>query len=288
MKLSFVALGITAAFQLAIVAVSGSTALFADTVHNFSDALTAVPLWIAFTLARRSSSRRYPYGYGRAEDLAGLFIVAMIGLSAAIAGWESVRKLRDPVEIDAVGWVVVAAIVGFLGNEAVALYRMRVGRRIGSAALEADGLHARTDGLTSLAVLAGAIGSLAGFPLLDPIVGLVITGAILIVLRGTASTVFHRMMDGFDDRELSAIEGMAAEVPGVQKVTDARARWSGHRIIVELSVEVDRDMHAHAAHDIAGSVQTRLRSSDERITHVTVHIDPCDHDDSGMVDQIRN
>ena len=181
-KLSFVALGITAAFQLAIVAVSNSTALFADTVHNFSDALTAVPLWIAFTLARRSSSRRYPYGYGRAEDLAGLFIVVMIGLSAAIAGWESVRKLRDPVEIDAVGWVVVAAIVGFLGNEAVALYRIRVGRRIGSAALEADGLHARTDGLTSLAVLAGAIGSLAGFPLVDPIVGLVITGAILIVL----------------------------------------------------------------------------------------------------------
>lgn len=155
-KISLVALGVTAIAQLMIVAVSGSVALLADTVHNFSDALTAIPLWIAFALGRRAATRRYTYGFGRAEDLAGLFVVAMITLSALIAGVEAVRRLITPVPIEHVGWVAAAGLVGFVGNEFVALYRIRVGRQIGSAALVADGLHARTDGFTSLAVLFGA------------------------------------------------------------------------------------------------------------------------------------
>lgn len=155
-KLSLVVLGCTAAVQLLIVAASGSVALAADTIHNFSDALTAVPLWIAFALGRKAATRRYTYGFGRAEDLAGLFVVAMIALSALIAGYEAVRRVLDPVPIDHLGWVATAGLIGFLGNETVALYRIRVGRRIGSAALVADGLHARTDGFTSLAVLLGA------------------------------------------------------------------------------------------------------------------------------------
>src|SRR5215213_3080586 len=184
LKISLVALGLTAVAQLVVVLVTGSVALLADTIHNFSDALTAVPLWIAFVLVRRAPTRRYTYGFGRAEDLAGVFIVAMIALSAAVAGYESIRRLIDPQPISNV-WVVLAAgILGFIGNEAVAIYRIRVGRKIGSAALVADGLHARTDGFTSLAVAAGAVGVMAGFPLADPIVGLLITIAILFVLRG--------------------------------------------------------------------------------------------------------
>ncbi len=178
--------------------VSGSVALFADTVHNFSDALTAVPLWVAFVLARRPSSRRYTYGLGRAEDLAGVFIVAMTALSAVLAGVESVRRLLEPQPVDNLGWVMLAGVLGFAGNEAVAVYRIRAGRRIGSAALVADGLHARTDGFTSLAVVAAAAGVAAGFPLADPIVGLVVTAAILLVLRGAAVEVYRRLMDGVD------------------------------------------------------------------------------------------
>src|SRR5258705_8933397 len=98
-KISLVVLGITAAVQLVIVAISGSVALFADTVHNFSDALTAVPLWIAFSVSLRSATRRYTYGFGRVEDLAGLFVVVMIAVSAVVAAVEAVRPLVDAASL---------------------------------------------------------------------------------------------------------------------------------------------------------------------------------------------
>src|SRR5690348_851185 len=164
-KISLLVLGITAVAQIAVVAISGSIALVADTIHNFSDALTAVPLWIAFALSNKAANRRYTYGFGRVEDLAGLFVVAMITLSAIIAGYEAIQRLVHPQPIQNLGWVALAGLAGFVGNEWVALYRIRVGRRIGSAALVADGLHARTDGFTSLAVLVGAGGVALGFPL---------------------------------------------------------------------------------------------------------------------------
>ena len=170
-KISLLGLGATSVAQLVIVLISGSVALLADTIHNFSDALTAIPLWIAFALGTKAATRRYTYGYGRAEDIAGLFVIAMITLSAIIAGIESIRRLINPVPIQHVGWVAAAGLVGFIGNELVAVYRIRVGRAIGSAALVADGLHARTDGFTSLAVLFGAGGVALGFPLADPIIG---------------------------------------------------------------------------------------------------------------------
>ncbi|MFF2027888.1 cation diffusion facilitator family transporter, partial [Streptomyces sp. NPDC058171] len=214
-KISLVVLGVTALAQVVVVAVSGSVALAADTIHNFSDALTAVPLWIAFALGRRAATRRFTYGYGRAEDLAGLFVVVMIALSAVVAGVEAIRRLLDPVPIQHLGWVALAGIIGFAGNEWVALYRIRIGRRIGSAALVADGLHARTDGFTSLAVVLGAGGVAVGIPLADPVVGLVITAAILLVLRTAARDVFRRLMDGVDPGLVDAAEQALAAEPGV-------------------------------------------------------------------------
>ena len=192
--------------------------MLADTIHNFSDALTAIPLWIAFALGTKAATRRYTYGYGRAEDLAGLFVIAMIALSAIIAGVESVRRLIHPVPIQHVGWVAAAGLVGFIGNELVAIYRIRVGRQIGSVALVADGLHARTDGFTSLAVLLGAGGVALGFPLADPIIGLLITVAILAVLRTAVRDVFRRLMDGVDPTLVDAAEAALAAEPGVTAV----------------------------------------------------------------------
>ena len=206
-KISLIGLGITALLQGVVVAVSGSVALLADTVHNLSDALTAVPLWVAFVLGRRAATGRYTYGYGRAEDLAGLFIVAMVALSAVVAAVESIRRLADPAPLDHVGWVIAAGFLGFLGNELVAVYRIRIGRRIGSAALVADGIHARTDGLTSLAVVVGAIGVAAGLPLADPVVSLIITVAILLVLRTTARDIWRRLMDGVDPTAVATATG---------------------------------------------------------------------------------
>jgi cation diffusion facilitator family transporter len=274
LKISLVVLAVTALLQLGVVAISGSVALLADTVHNFSDALTAVPLWIAFAWGRRAPTRRFTYGYGRAEDLAGVFIVAMIALSAAVAGYESVGRLLNAQPVDNVGWVIVAGVVGFAGNELVAVYRIRVGRRIGSAALVADGLHARTDGFTSLAVVAGALGVLLGFPLADPIVGLAITVVILVVLKGAATDIYRRLMDAVDPGLVDAAEASLRAVPGVEDVEDLRLRWVGHRIRAETGLVVDARLDVVTAHAIATEAHHRLLHDVPRLTEVTVHVGP--------------
>ena len=238
-KVSLTVLGATALLQLVIVAASSSVALLADSIHNVADALTAVPLWIAFAVGTRQATRRYTYGFGRAEDVAGLFVVAMIALSAVVAGVESFRRLADPGPVGHLGWVAAAGVVGFLGNELVALYRIRVGRRIGSAALIADGLHARTDGLTSLAVVAGTAGLALGFPLADPIVGLLITLAILAILRTAAVDIFRRLMDGVDPSLVDAAESALAKEPGVTAVRSVKMRWIGHRLHAEAELDID-------------------------------------------------
>jgi cation diffusion facilitator family transporter len=273
-KISLVALGVTALAQAVVVLLTGSVALLADTIHNFSDALTAIPLWIAFVVGRRTPSRRYTYGYGRAEDLAGVFIVAMIALSAVVAGYESVRRLLDPREIDHVGVVIAAGLIGFAGNELVAVYRIRVGRAIGSAALVADGLHARTDGFTSLAVVAGALGVLAGFPAADPVVGLLITVAILFVLRSAATDIYRRLMDAVDPALVEAAEASLRATPGVRDVEEVRLRWIGHRIRAEVGLVVDADLGLVQAHEVATEAHHRLLHDVKGVDDVTVHVSP--------------
>ncbi|MFC5262740.1 cation diffusion facilitator family transporter [Kribbella qitaiheensis] len=276
-KVSLLVLALTAGLQLMVVAVSGSVALLADTVHNLSDAFTALPLWIAFVLGRRAATRRYTYGYGRAEDLAGLFVVAMIGLSALLAGWESIRRLIDPVPVHNLGWVAAAGVIGFAGNEAVAVYRIRIGRKIGSAALVADGLHARTDGMTSLAVVLGAAGVAAGFPLADPLIGLVITIAILAVLRTAGRDVFRRLMDGVDPAIVDTAETALAAMPGVRSVRRVRMRWIGH----ELHADVDLVVDAHdstEAHRLAHDAEHELTHAVPRLRTAVVHAYPATHD----------
>lgn len=278
-KISLVALGVTAVFQLAIVGLSGSVALAADTVHNFSDALTAVPLWIAFVLGRRAATKRYTYGLGRAEDLAGLVVLVMIALSAVIAGYEAVRRLIHPVAIGNLGWVAAAGVVGFLGNELVALYRIRVGRRIGSAALVADGLHARTDGFTSLAVVAGAFGVWLGFPLADPVVGLLITVAILLVLRTAARDVVARLLDGVDPHLVEAAETALAAEPGVRGEPRVRMRWIGHRLHADAELDIDPDVSLAQAHELAHRAELTLGRVVPRLSSALVHAYPARDDD---------
>ena len=273
-KISLAGLGVTAVAQLIVVLISGSVALLADTIHNFSDALTAIPLWVAFVLSRRAANRRYTYGYGRAEDLAGVFIVAMIALSSIVAAYESIRRLVDPQPITH-AWVVLGAgLIGFAGNELVAIYRIRVGNKIGSAALVADGLHARTDGFTSLAVVFGAIGVMAGFPLADPIVGLLITVAILAVLRGAARDIYRRLMDAVDPGLVDAAEAALRDVPGVRGVDSVRLRWIGHRIRAETELTVDDTLTVVQAHAIADEAHHQLIHRIPRLDDATVHVNP--------------
>jgi cation diffusion facilitator family transporter len=279
-RATWISLGVlaaTAAVQLTIVAASGSVALLADTIHNATDALTAIPLLIAFRLARRPPTRRYPYGYHRAEDVAGLTIVALIALSAVAAAAEAIHRLLHPQALAAAGWVLAAGALGFLGNEAVATYRVRVGRRIGSAALVADGLHARTDGLTSLGVVAATLGVLAGFERSDAVVALLITVAIVVTMWRAARAVLHRALDGTDERTLALIEAVAGAVPGVEHVEDARARWSGHRLLADLTVVVEPTLTVHEGHLIAEGAREALLHEVPRLADVMVHVDPHDH-----------
>lgn len=238
-KWSFVLLAITAAAQLAVVALSGSVALLADTIHNIADAATAIPLWIAFVLARRRPSARFTYGYGRVEDLAGVAVVLIILSSAIVSGWQAVDRLIHPQAIAYLGAVAAAGVLGFIGNEVVAVFRIRVGREIQSAALIADGYHARVDGLTSLAVVLGAVGVWLGFPLADPIVGLIITAMILGIVWQSAKAVFTRMLDGVDPHVTTDIRHAAGHVPGIKAVAAVRCRWLGHRLHAEAEIVVD-------------------------------------------------
>ncbi|WP_327405634.1 cation diffusion facilitator family transporter [Streptomyces sp. NBC_01288] len=271
---SLAVLGVTALVQAVVVVVSGSVALLGDTVHNAADALTAVPLGIAFVLGRRAATRRFTYGYGRAEDLAGIAIVLTIAASAAFAAWAAVDRLFDPRPMSHVPVVAVAALVGFVGNEWVARYRIRVGREIGSAALVADGLHARTDGFTSLAVLVGAGGSALGWQLADPIVGLAITAAIALVLRDAAREVFRRVMDAVDPDLVDRAEHAVREVEGVRGVGELRLRWIGHRLRAEVAVVVDGEATVRQAHAVAVAAEHALLHAVPRLTAALVHADP--------------
>ena len=275
-KVSLVALLITAIFQIFIVAISGSVALLADTIHNFSDALTAIPLGLAFTLSRRARNSRFTYGYGRAEDIAGVIIVLMILFSAIEAIYQSIFKLINPQPITNIGWVAVAAVIGFLGNELVAVFRIRTGRQIGSAALVADGNHARTDGFTSLAVLAGAIGAWFGYPLLDPIIGIGIGVAILVIVWKSARDMYYRVMDAVDPEITELVSSIAAQAEGVMEVNNVAIRWVGHRQRTEFHIIVDCQMPTCQSHKIAETVRHDLFHAMPALADVTIHVDPCE------------
>src|SRR6266516_3326206 len=251
LKISLAGLGATAAVQLVVVLASGSVALLADTIHNFADALTAIPIGIAFLAGRRLPNRRYTYGYGRGEDVAGLFVLLAMALSALIAAYEAVDHLVNPRDLRNLGWVAAAGIVGFIGNEWVAAYRIRVGRRIGSATLVADGLHARTDGLTSLAVVAGAVGVAAGWRAADPVAGLAIGIAIIGVLRQAVREIYGRMMDRVDDHTVLHAEEVIRQVPGVVSLDRLRMRWVGHDLLAEVEIAADASLSLPQAHDLA-------------------------------------
>src|SRR5215204_3569124 len=273
-KWSFVVLMATALLQLVVVLLSGSVALLSDTIHNFGDAATAVPLWIAFALTRMGTSRRFTFGYGRVEDLAGVAIVLIILFSAVVAGYQAVERLISPQPVGFLWAVAAASLVGFIGNEAVAVFRIRVGREIGSVALVAEGYHARTDGWTSLAVLLGAVAVWLGYPLADPIVGLLIAAAILLIVWQSGKAVFTRLLDGVEPEAIEEIRHTACEVDGVEDVSEVRARWLGHRLHAEVNVAVDPELSVAEGHAIAREVNHRLLHHLGYLSGAVIHVDP--------------
>jgi cation diffusion facilitator family transporter len=272
--LALAALLLTALIQSVIVLFSGSVALLADTLHNIGDGLNSIPLLIAFYLARRKPTRRYNYGYGKAEDVAGIFIVLSIVISAAIIFWESFQKLVNPEPLTNLGWIATAAVVGFLGNELVAIWQIRVGKQIGSEALVADGLHARADGLTSLAVLVAVAGSRLGFPIVDPIIGLLIGVTILFIARDAIKRMWYRLMDAVDPKLLTKAETIVQQQSGVRELRRIRMRWLGHRLQAEVVIAVTSELSVAEGHQIAEQVRHDLFHAMPKLDEITIHVDP--------------
>jgi cation diffusion facilitator family transporter len=271
---SLIILFVAAGVQALVVVASGSVALLGDTLHNAADGLTALPLWLAFRLGRRPPTSRFTYGYGKSEDLAGLAVIALIATSAGFAGYEAIHRLLHPERVTQLGFVMAAAVVGAVGNEVVAQYRIRVGRRIGSAALEADGIHARTDGVTSLLVLVGAIAVALGWRWADPVVGLLITAAILIVGFQAVRSVGQRLLDAVDPAIVEHITRLVAAVDGVVQVTEVRARWAGHRLLAQVRLSVDGDSSVTKAHEIAEAAHHALLHQVSNLSDAIIHVDP--------------
>jgi cation diffusion facilitator family transporter len=270
--LALLALGITSLLQIGIVALSGSVALLADTIHNIGDTLNSIPLLIAFYLARRAASRRYTYGFGRAEDVAGILIVLSIAVSAAVVFWESIQKLLNPQPMQNIPWVAAAAIIGFLGNEAVAMLQIRTGRKIGSDAMIADGLHARIDGLTSLAVLIAAVGTLIGLPILDPIVGLLIGVAILFITKDATVRIWYRLMDAVDPTLVDKIEHHASQITGVESVDKLRVHWVGHQLFAELTLTAAPQLSVQESQTLIGQITERLQTVVPYLSEIIVQV----------------
>jgi cation diffusion facilitator family transporter len=269
--------------QAVLVVITGSVALLSDTIHNFTDALTAIPLWIAFSLGRRAHNKRYTYGYHRAEDLAGVVIVIAIGLSAGGVAWESIQRFGNPRELEYAVWVVVAGLVGAAGNELVARYRRRVGLRIGSAALVADADHARADALTSLAVVVAGAGALVGWDWVDPVAGLVVSVMILRLLWHSSRTMLDRLMDAVDPEVVDRIEATVLATDGVLAVGDIRARHQGHLLLITLRISVDPAITMAEGHAIAHDVEHGLLHEFPNASEAVVHVDPVGDEDAHEV-----
>lgn len=261
-------------FEVSIAWLSGSVALLADAAHNLGDTCSSLPLWLAFKMAGQKPTRRFTYGYGRLEDFGGLFVLVLILASCVVAGYTAIHRLLHPQPVLRTGIVILAAGISFLANEVVAWIRIKAGREIGSAALLADGYHARTDGLASLAVVCGAVLVRYGYPIADPIVGLLMVPMLLKLAWESGKVVISRMIDAVDPKIIDDIHHAVSETAGVAGATDIRARWLGHQLIAEVNIAVKPDLSVERAHQVAMDARHRLLHDVKFLSDATVHICP--------------
>ena len=271
---SSLVLAVVAALELTAAVVVGSAGVLADGLHNLGDVSTTLALAVAFVLSRRAPTRRFPYGYHRSEDLAGLLVLGLIVASAVASGVTSIEHLLHSQPLTNAPLALGVALAGFAGNEAVAQYKIRAGRRMSSMSLVADGRHSRIDGLASLGAAAGVLGAALGAAVLDPVAGLVITAIIATVAWETARTVTGRLLDEADASLVATIEEVAGGTPGVLAVHDVRARWVGRRVLAEVTLELARDTTLASAHAQGEEVRHRLYHEIDPLNEVIVHLDP--------------
>ncbi len=279
---SSIGLLFTSTLELAVVVFSGSVALLADGLHNLGDVFTTVGVYFGFRTSRRAPTRRYPYGYGRAEDLAGILIVAAIWGSAVLAGLQSFEKLLSGRGTSHLTLGMLAAVIGIVGNQLVARYKMRVGRAIKSAPLIVDARHSRLDAIASFGALIGLIGVALGFRQADPIAGFAITALIVHIGIDATRDVVSRLMDVHDDELAGEVASIARAIPGVRGLGDLRVRWLGRQAEVRLVIHVPPTMPMTEAHELAHRVQDRLRTQLPDTREITVEPAPAREGEGGL------
>ncbi len=270
---SAVALGIAAVVEILAAVAGRSASILADGLHNSGDVLTTFILLFTFTLVRRPATRRYSSGYGRFEDVATLLIIVVVIITAAVAAAESVQKLLQPTIYSNIGYGLAAAFVGVIANLGVSEYKVRVGRGIGSEALEADGVHSRIDAMVSAGAFAGIGLAGLGLTIADPLVGLGISAAIVFILGRTVKQLYYRMMDAVDPTMLDEITAAASKVKGVLGVHDVRARWVGRELVATMHVDCDPNATLTAAHETGLRVEDAV-CHEVPAARLEIHMDP--------------
>ena len=270
---SAVALGLAALAEISASLVSGSASVLADGLHNAGDVLTSFILLFTFALVRRPATRRFSSGYGRLEDVATLLIILVIIVTAAVAAAESVLKLLYPPTYSNIPLSLGAALVGVVANLGVSQYKLNVGRGIGSESLAADGIHSRVDALVSAGAFVGIGLAGLGFRIADPIVGILITFAIVFVLAGTVKQLFYRMMDAVDPTIVDEITNAAKSVGGVLQVHDLRVRWVGRELVAVMHVAMNPKSTLEDAHALAMRVEAAV-CHEVPAARLEIHMDP--------------
>lgn len=269
---SAIGLGITGGVELAVALVTGSVGLLGDALHNLSDVSTSAVVFFGFRMSKRAPTPRYPYGYERAEDLAGLGVALVIWISALFAGYESILKLINGTGTRNLTLGIAAAALGIAGNLAVSWYKRRIGQRIHSSALIADARHSRLDAMSSVGAMVGLFLVALGYPIGDPIAGLAVTVLIVHVGLEVTREVLHHLLDGIEPELIERVIAVAASAPRVEAVDGARGRWTGRVVRLELELRMARGAAVDDAVATQAWIEEHVRAEHEMVDDILIRL----------------
>ena len=278
------AIGLVANGVLGLAKITGGTlgrssALVADGVHSLSDCGTSVAALIGLKVAAKPPDKGHPYGHGRAESITGKVVAIILIIIAVILAWNSASRLLRPHEYSApfLGALLIAG-ASILIKEGLFQYKIRVAKKTGSTAIEADAWHHRSDSFSSVAAFVGIGASMAGGPkwaFMDNAAA----GAVALIILWVGVSIFRKtwgeLMDASaPEKTLGNLRALALEVPGVDAVEKIFARKSGLDIFVDIHIEVDPEMTVKEGHDIARRVRKHITGESDNVKNVLVHVEP--------------
>ena len=233
---------------------------------------------IGVRLAGKESDREHPYGHERMECVAAIVLAGILLATGLMIGWQGVRKIMSPEDLQAPGALaLIAALVSIGVKEAMYRYTRRAAKKIDSDALMADAWHHRSDALSSVGALVGIGGAMLGFPILDPVASLVICLFIAKAAYDIFRDAVNKMVDQSADEETeAALRACAVAHPGVMGVDRLMTRKFGNRMYVEMEISVDGSMSLTAAHAIAEEVHSEIERQFPRVKHIMIHVNPAE------------